>query len=76
MDLSVIPLEYGLALDNLRLGNTVVADSVNPLGITRSAWIDVARQARVPYVEIEITCSDMDEHRPAYESREPLTLRG
>ncbi len=61
---------YGLALDNLRLGNSVVADSVNPLSITRDAWIDVARQARVPYVEIEITCSDMDEHRRRIESRE------
>jgi predicted kinase len=61
---------YGLALDNLRLGNSVVADSVNPLGITREAWIDVARQAQVPYVEIEIICSDMDEHRRRIESRE------
>lgn len=32
---------YALAGDNLRLGHTVVADSVNPLKITRDAWRDV-----------------------------------
>lgn len=61
---------YGLALDNLRLGNSVVADSVNPLRITREAWIDVARQVQAAYVEIEITCSDIGEHRRRIESRE------
>jgi predicted kinase len=61
---------YGLALENLRLGMTVVADSVNPLSITRKAWIDVAQQAKVPFVEIEITCSDQSEHRRRLASRE------
>jgi len=60
---------YGLALDNLRLGNSVVADSVNPLAVTREAWVDVARQAGKPFVEIEIICSDADEHRSRIESR-------
>ncbi len=60
---------YALALDNLRLGTSVVADSVNPLEITRSAWIDVAQRANVPSVEIEIICSDKNEHRRRIESR-------
>ena len=60
---------YKLALDNLRLGNSVVADSVNPLGVTREAWIDVARQSKAPFVEVEIICSDPNEHRRRVESR-------
>ncbi len=60
---------YALALDNLRLGNSVVADSVNPLEITRRAWLDVAREANVHCVEIEIICSDRTEHRRRIESR-------
>ena len=60
---------YRLALDNLSLGNTVVADSVNPIGATREAWRDVAHKALVPCVEIEIICSDPSEHRKRVESR-------
>ena len=36
---------YALALDNLRLGLTVLADCVNPLALTRNAWRDVAFEA-------------------------------
>ena len=60
---------YGLAEDNLRLGRTVVADSVNPIAWTRDAWRDVARRAEVPAVEIEVVCSDKGEHRRRVESR-------
>ena len=58
---------YGLALDNLRLGRSVVADSVNPLNVTRQAWRDVAAQAQMPFVEIEIICTDLQEHRARVE---------
>lgn len=61
---------YRLALDNLRLGMSVVVDSVNPIAITRNAWRDVASQAEVPFVEIEIICSDQEEHRNRIESRQ------
>lgn len=61
---------YGLALDNLRLGRNVVADSVNPLSVTRQAWVDVAIQAPTPFAEIEIICSDAGEHRHRVESRQ------
>jgi predicted kinase len=60
---------YAVAEDNLRLGRTVVADSVNPIALTRSAWLDVARRAETPTVEIEIVCSDAAEHRRRVESR-------
>jgi predicted kinase len=60
---------YGVALDNLRLGLDVVADSVNPLAITRAAWREIAILADSPFVEIEIVCSDAKEHQARVESR-------
>lgn len=60
---------YRLAADNLGLGLSVVADSVNAIEITRRAWRDVAQQANVPFVEIEVICSDSAEHRIRVESR-------
>ena len=60
---------YRVAADNLRLGLHVVADSVNPLHITRAAWCNVAINVGVPYVEIEVICSDEIEHRLRVEAR-------
>jgi predicted kinase len=60
---------YVLAEDNLRLGKIVVADCVNPLQITRDAWIGVATRAQTKAVEIEIACSDPQEHRQRVETR-------
>src|SRR3954471_8532963 len=60
---------YAVAEDNLRLGRTVIADSVNPLPITRDAWRRVANRAQVSIVEVEIECSDADEHRRRVEER-------
>jgi predicted kinase len=60
---------YRVAMDNLRLGKSVVADSVNPLEATRTAWRDVAAAADVPFLEIEISCSCPEEHRKRVQSR-------
>lgn len=60
---------YAVAEDNLRLGRTVIADSVNPLPITRVAWRAVADRAEVPLVEVELICSDENEHRRRVEQR-------
>lgn len=60
---------FGLAEDNLRLGRTVVADSVNPIELTRNAWRDAAIRAGVPFTEIELICSDKTEHRRRVETR-------
>src|SRR3954469_25574449 len=54
---------YAVAEDNLRLDHDVIADSVNPINITRRAWREVAQRANVIAIEIEVTCSDADEHR-------------
>jgi predicted kinase len=61
---------FAFAEDNLRLGRTVVADSVNPIELTRDAWRDVATRAETDFVEIEIVCSDKTEHRRRVETRE------
>jgi predicted kinase len=53
---------YALATDHLRQGLSVVAESVNPLGVTRQAWRDVARTAGVAFLEVEVVCSDPVEH--------------
>ena len=60
---------YALAEDNLNLGRTVIADSVNPWPITRDAWRAVAERARVGALEIEVTCSNVQEHRSRVETR-------
>ncbi len=60
---------YAIAEDNLRLGRAVLADSVNPIELTRAAWRDVALRAGAGCVEIEVVCSDMEEHRRRVETR-------
>ena len=60
---------YAVAEDNLRMGRDVVADSVNPIGVTRSAWRRRAAQAATTCVEVEVVCSDKNEHRRRVEAR-------
>lgn len=60
---------YALAESNLRLGRIVVADSVNPLTVTREAWRRAAASTGAPIIEIEIVCSDSAEHRRRIEGR-------
>jgi predicted kinase len=60
---------YAMAETNLRLGRTVVADSVNPLRVTRDAWRDVAKRAGAVLVEVLVVCSDPVEHRHRVETR-------
>ena len=60
---------YDVAASNLELGQVVVADSVNPLTITREAWRGVAIRSDVTLLEIEIVCTDAAEHRRRVETR-------
>ena len=62
-------LSYRLAGDNLRLGISVVADSVNPIILTRNEWNQVAIGAGCTFVNIEVLCSCKDEHRARVENR-------
>lgn len=60
-----------VAEDNLRVGRVVIADCVNPWPLTRDEWRAVADRAGVRIAEVEVVCSDRDEHRQRVESRRP-----
>ena len=62
-------LSYRVAVDNLRLGISVVADSCNPIELTRNEWEAVAEEAQASYVNVEVVCSDPLEHRRRVEGR-------
>lgn len=62
-------LSYRIAEDNLRLGNSVIADSCNPWQLTRNEWQETAEKSNAEYVNIEVICSDQNEHRRRVESR-------
>ncbi|CAM3442497.1 AAA family ATPase [Paenibacillus lupini] len=54
---------YEIAKQSLRLGHDVIADTVNPIHITCHDWRNVAESLEIPFVEIEVVCSDESEHR-------------
>ena len=58
-----------VAEDNLRLGRIVVADCVNPWPLTRNDWRAVADRCGVPVLDVEIVCSDAQEHSRRVETR-------
>jgi predicted kinase len=60
---------YAVAEDNLRLGQIVIADSVNPIQITRDSWREVAQSANASTLEVEVVCIDATEHRRRVETR-------
>ncbi|KTD66955.1 adenylylsulfate kinase [Legionella steelei] len=62
-------ISYALARENLALGLHVVADSVNPIAITRQDWQQVAKQTESDLIEVELICSDEKEHRRRVEGR-------
>lgn len=55
--------------ENLQLGNSVVADSVNPWRLTRDWWRAAAKDVNAPYFDVEVVCSDISEHRRRVENR-------
>jgi predicted kinase len=58
-----------LAVENLKLDRTVIADCVNPVLASRQGWRDTAQRYQARLVEIESICSDIAEHRRRVESR-------
>ncbi len=60
---------YRVAGDILRANVSVVADSCNPIEVTRRAWEQVALDAGVTFVNIEVLCSNTEEHRQRVEHR-------
>ena len=62
-------LSYRIAADNLKIGHNVVADSCNPINLTRNEWENVAKTNNSIFINIEIICSNKDEHRKRIKSR-------
>jgi predicted kinase len=62
-------LAYRVASDILKAGVSVVADSCNPIELTRREWEQVALDAGTRYVNVEIICSSAREHRERVETR-------
>ncbi len=60
---------FSVALDNLRRGHSVVADSTNPVNKSRESWREIATIANVQFTEIEVICSDQLEHKRRIETR-------
>jgi predicted kinase len=54
---------YTLAGEQLTLGLDVIVECVNPIALTRDAWVATAAGAEGKIVEVEVVCSDRDEHR-------------
>ncbi len=63
-------LSYRIAEDNLKLGLSVVADSCNPIELTRLEWHEVGLESNADIVNIEVICSDVLEHKRRIENRE------
>ena len=60
---------YRLAEENLLLGVPVIADSCNPVRMSRDEWEQVATRSGAIFTNIEIHCSDSNEHRKRVEQR-------
>ncbi len=54
---------HTLADEQLRLGLDVIVECVNPLSLTRDAWVRTATAAGAGILEVEVVCSDEAEHR-------------
>lgn len=62
-------IAFAIARSNLALGNLVIADSVNPVPESRQGWHAVAQETNSIAFDIEVVCSDREEHRRRVEKR-------
>ena len=60
---------HPLAREQLELGLDLIVECVNPTALTRDAWVESAELAGAKLVEVEVICSDEDEHRRRAEAR-------
>jgi predicted kinase len=58
-----------IARDNLKNGHIVIADSVNPVSLTREMYEQIGRETGSALINIEVFCSDKSEHRRRIEER-------
>jgi predicted kinase len=60
---------HELTREQLELGSDVIVECVNPAALTRDGWARTAEAARAALVEVEVICSDQNEHRRRAETR-------
>ena len=60
---------HAVAREQLELGLDVIVECVNPTALTRNAWVGTAEAAAAELVEVEVICSNQDEHRRRSEVR-------
>ena len=60
---------HALAREQLELGLNVIVECVNPTALTRDGWVGTSKIAGAELVEVEVICSDEDEHRRRAEVR-------
>jgi predicted kinase len=60
---------FAIASSNLKIGNLVIGDSVNPVPESRRGWRSVATDLGSPVLDVEVVCSDEAEHRHRVETR-------
>ena len=58
-----------IAKDNLLLGFDVIADTVNPIEMSRELWIKTAAAGAAHLMNVEVICSNEVLHRKRVESR-------
>ncbi|MEL6793663.1 MAG: AAA family ATPase [Pseudomonadota bacterium] len=58
-----------IAKDNLALGFDVIADTVNPIELTRQLWAQTAVAGDADLLNVEVICSDSAIHRKRVEAR-------
>jgi predicted kinase len=62
-------IAHELAREQLELGSDVIVECVNPTAVTRDGWGRTAETASAALVEVEVICSDENEHRRRAETR-------
>lgn len=74
--LSICPAEdagylaiASIAKDNLLLGYDVIADTVNPIELSRQLWAETASNGAAHLLNVEVICSDKALHRKRVETR-------
>ncbi len=63
-------LSYQIVADNLALGSEIVFDCVNPWELTRNEIESIAILQNSKYFNIEIICSNIEEHKKRVEKRQ------
>jgi len=75
LSISDSPVGYAVGstvgADQLRAGRSVVIDAVSPITEARNGWVALAAATGSALRLVEVTCSDLGEHRRRVERRTP-----